>query len=334
MNVPDSTTTEGAALFGVDPLSLAYQGGSDGAVYLCRRGSRACLLKFVPLPPEKLPAYDEKLAFISYLAENGVALAVPQESRSGRCYETLPAAEGLYAVTLTEKVGGRHPTPCNLCDWNERLFACWGQVMGRMHALTRAYPRWQKSTPGEDGQPSQIDDWQAEYEFFAGWCQEPKITAQWTALHEQLAALPRERSGFGLVHNDLHMWNILYHPDASGQPPITIIDFDVCAYQWLMTDIAIPTYHGMVFNQRQSLSQREHFARRFLQHFMAGYCLENNLAPDWFQYLPLFLRYREILIYVVFSNEWPADNRRRWQVAMLAEKRARILRGEALIGML
>ncbi|RPJ51697.1 MAG: hypothetical protein EHM21_02105, partial [Chloroflexi bacterium] len=211
---------------------------------------------------------------------------------------------------------------------------CWGQVMGKMHALARAYPRWQKSTQGEDDPPSLITDWQSEHEFFAGWCKEPKIVAQWRKLSEPLAALPRERDGFGLIHNDLHMWNFLYNPDATGQHPITIIDFDVCAYHWFMTDIAIAAYHGMTFGPRKSLAEREMFARHFLQHFMGGYRQENELDPGWFEHLPLFLRYREMLSYIAMSNEWPEEKRNRWQVAFLAEKRSRILRGEGLIGRL
>jgi Ser/Thr protein kinase RdoA (MazF antagonist) len=331
MNVAEDTLLAGAALYGVDPRSLKSLGGSDGAVYSCRRGSRACTIKFVPMPPEKLTAYEEKLAFILYLDEHGVPLAVPQQAESGRRFEILPGEGGPYAVSLTHRAGGRNPSPRNLYDWNERLFACWGQAMGQMHALARAYPRWRKPAPGEDDPPSQLGDWQSEHEFFAGWCQEPKIVAQWRRLFEPLAALPRKRDGFGLIHNDLHMGNFLYDPDARGGSPITIIDFDVCGYHWFITDIAIPVYHGMIFGQHKSLAQRETFARQFLQHFMRGYCQENALDPAWLDQLPLFLRYREILLYIALSNEWPAGGRNRWQAQFLAEKRARILRGEPVI---
>lgn len=381
MHIPETILLSGAERFGVDPNSLAFQGGSDGAVYLCRFGSRACILKFVPLPPDRQAVYEEKLAFMRYLAENGVPVALPLETASGRQYEVIggcaesasaadagaknagaasantesasaprpaPAGDAApvngyaqtgpsdpspqpYAVTLTPMASGRHPTPRNPNDWTPDLFAAWGQVMGRMHALARAYPRWQKSTPGLDAPPSQINDWQGEHAFFAGWCQEPKIVEQWQKLYEPLAALPRPRDGFGLVHNDLHMWNFLYNPGAKTAHPITIIDFDVCAYHWFITDIAIAVYHGLTFDLRRSLAQREAYTRHFLQHFMRGYTLENTLDLAWFAHLPLFLRYREILIYIALSNEWPADKRASWQVNMLSEKRGRILRGEAVI---
>ncbi len=331
ITLPETTLASGAALFGVDPSSLTSLGGSDGAVYSCRRGSRACILKFVPKPPDRLAEYEEKLAFLRYLAENGVPIAAPVETADGRRYEVLPAGDAQYVVTLTYQASGRHPTPRNPYDWTERLFDGWGQLMGRMHALARAYPRWQVAAPGDDAPPSLINDWRSEHEFFAGWCQEPKIVEQWRRLYDPLAALPRERGGFGLVHNDLHMWNILYNPEAKNESPITIIDFDVCAYHWFIADIAIPVYHGITFGSRRSLAQREASARQFLRPFMAGYRRENNLDPAWLERLPLFLRYREILSYIALSNDWPADKRAPWQVAMLSEKRGRILRGEAVI---
>jgi Ser/Thr protein kinase RdoA (MazF antagonist) len=333
MKVSEAILSCGAAHYGVDPQSFKSLGGMDGAVYACRKGSRAHVMKFTPMEAEKLTEYEEKLDFIFYLAQGGVPIATPLESLQGRRYELTQEEGRQYVVTLMNLVDGRHPEPRNLYDWNERLFQCWGAVMGKMHALTQAYPHWQKD------ETTRLSDWQDEQRFFAGWCKEPKIVEKWMQLGEELAALPRERDSFGLVHNDLHNWNFLYNPDAregspivhDGKSPITIIDFDVCAYQWFMTDIAIPVYHSMIWGKKKSLNERETFVRQFMTHFMHGYQRENHLDSAWLERLPIFLRYREILIYVVFSNEWPEDKRQRWQGAILAERRSRILRGEPII---
>lgn len=325
MKVSEAILSCGAALYGVDPQSFKPLGGMDGAVYACRKGSRAFVMKFTPMEAEKLPAYAEKLDFVFYLARGGVPVAAPLESLEGRQYELAQEGERQYVVTLMNLVDGRHPEPRNLYDWNERLFQCWGAVMGKMHALTQAYPHWQKD------ETTRLSDWQEEMRFFADWCKEPKIVEKWLALGEQLAALPRERGSFGLVHNDLHNWNFMYNPDAREGSPFTIIDFDVCAYQWFMTDIAIPVYHSMMWGKKKSLNERETFTRQFMTQFMRGYQTENSLDAAWLEHLPTFLRYREILIYIVFSNEWPEDKRQRWQVAMLAERRSRILRGDPVI---
>lgn len=325
MKVSEAILSSGAASFGVDPQSFKLLGGMDGVVYACRQGSRAYAMKFTPMEAEKLPVYDEKLAFIFYLAHSGVPIAVPLASPHGRPYETLQEGDQLYMVTLMELASGRHPEPRNLYLWNDHLFQRWGAVMGKMHALTRTYPHWQKDDT------TLLPDWQDERGFFAGWCKEPKIVEQWQALGDQLEALPRERGGYGLVHNDLHNRNFLYNPDGREESQITIIDFDVCAYHWFIADIAIPVYHSLSWGKKKSLAEREAFVRQFMTHFMRGYQAENTLDAAWLERLPTFLRYREILLYVVLSNEWPADKRQTWQNAMLAEKRSRILRGEPVI---
>lgn len=325
MKISEAILASGAAAYAVDPLSFKLLGGMDGAVYACRRGSRAYAMKFAPIELDKLPAYDEKLDFIYYMKQGGIPVAAPLESPQGRRYETFQDGERLYVVTLMELADGNHPQPRNLYYWNERLFWTWGAVMGKMHALTQAYPHWQKDSE------TRLPDWQDERRFFADWCKEPKIVEQWLALVEELDALPRERDGFGLVHNDLHNWNFLYNPDRPAGSLITIIDFDVCAYHWFIADIAIPVYHSMMWGKKKPITEREAFARQFMTHFMRGYQTENILDSAWLECLPAFLRYREILIYIVLSNEWPEEKRQRWQTAVLAEKRSRILRGEPVI---
>ena len=332
MIVSELTRRAGAERYGVDPRSLHEKGGTDGAVYSCRRGSRACVLKFVPMPDDQLVVYEEKLAFIAYLAEHGVPLAAPLESDGGKWYEVVQGEDRQYVVTLTQLADGRHPTPRNLYDWNETLFQLWGQVMGKMHALAKVDPTWRRPAPGDlaDQPPTRLTDWQGEHCSFAEWCTEPKIVEKWMQLYEELKLLPIERSGYGLIHNDLHMWNFLYNPDARDTHPITIIDFDVCGYHWFITDIAIAVYHGLTWTKR-SLAEREIFTRHFLSHFMRGYRKENALDPCWFEHLPTFLKYREILVYIALSNEWPEEKRDRWQKSFLAEKRSRTLRDEPLI---
>ena len=45
--------------------------------------------------------------------------------------------------------------------------------------------------------------------------------------------------------------------------------------------------------------------------FMAGYGKENVLDDVWRERLPSFLKYRQMLLFVVFSDEWQKPNK--WQ---------------------
>lgn len=332
MVVSEQTRILGAQRFAVDPHSMKDMGGTDGAVYSCRKDNRAFVMKFLPMREEEIPRYEEKLKFVHYLSENGVPIAVPVESPSGQLYERVQEGEQIYLVLLTPLASGRHPQARNLYDWNERLFHTWGQVMGKMHALARQYPTWEKPDESSAGHPvTHICDWREEHQSFAVWCKEPKIVSKWNLLYEPLSCLPRDRSNYGLIHNDLHQWNFFYQPDARGVHPITIIDFDVCSYHWFLTDISIAVYHAMTEGRARTLEERRSFARNFLTHFMQGYREENLLDEGWFVHLPLFLKYREILLYIALSNTWPKEHLNPWQKRFLADKRGRTLRDEAII---
>ena len=329
MIVDEHLLAEGAEKFGIDPDSFKWLGGTDGAVYRCRIASRAYVMKFVPSEQQSEGPYLEKIAYARFLGENGVPIALPVESHEGKLVECAGSGDRTYLVTVMPMADGRHPQPRNLYDWNERLFLAWGQVMGRMHALTQNYPYWE-NRPG--ALETKIEGWEEEHRFFVNWCKEPKITAKWQELYPFLAGLPRDRSCYGLVHNDLHQWNFFYDPDAREKHPITIIDFDVCAYQWFITDIAVAVYHAAANGMGKTLAERRKQTYTFLEHFMRGYRQENQIDDSWLAHLPAMMKYRDILLYIALTNSWSEEERQKpWNKRWLGEKRARTLRSEPVI---
>lgn len=332
MEVNDLMRHMGAQRFGVDPESFKSLGGEDGAVYACRRGSLGYVIKFVPTDDAKTAAFLERYEFIRFLGDHGVPVAMPLESLEHQPYEQIETEGAAYLVTLTAIADGRHPQPRNLYDWNDRLFNRWGQVIGKMHAVTQRYPKWQK--PAKDCSPdlqTHLPDWREEHQSFSDWCKEPKILEKWLPFRDLFGGLPRDRSNYGLIHNDLHPWNFFYNPDARDVHPICIIDFDVCAYHWFINDIAIALYYAATSNLGSTLANRRAFARHFLTHFLEGYRQENDLDDGWFEHLPAFLKYREILLYIALSNSWPEAERNPWQKRFLTEKRGRTLRSEPIL---
>lgn len=330
MEVDEQMRRAGAERFGVDPESFKSLGGDDGAVYACRRGNLGYAIKFVPINDEKFVLFQERLDFVRFLYDCGVPVAVPLDSLHQRSFERISSENASFLVTLTQIADGRHPEPRNLYDWNDRLFMHWGRVTGKMHAAARHYPKWQKLSQ-ENNQPSSLPDWNEEHQSFFDWCGEAKIQEKWRPFKEIFSSLPQSRNSYGLIHNDLHPWNFFYDPDARDADPIFIIDFDVCTYHWFVNDIAIAVYHAVTSNLGSSLSTRRVFARHFLAQFMTGYRQENELDETWFVHLPVFLKYREILLYIALSNTWPEAQRNPWQKRFLAEKRARTLHNEPIL---
>lgn len=274
----------GADVFGCDvnALRLLERGGApDGAVYEYQQADRVYYLKFVPTAPDKMPAVEEKIAFVHYLRGGGAHVLEFVPSVRQRLVETVEAEDQVYAVSNTVKAPGRHLRHDDPADWTPRFFQQWGQTLGRMHALARRYA----------GGVS-ILRWRDEHTFFANWCSDEAVREKWQALGAVLAALPEDRDAFGLIHNDLHSDNMLLDGDT-----LTVLDFDVCTHHWFMTDIGIALFHPIWFRRDPG------FAATFAPHFMEGYCREHTLSRFWLDQLPTFLRYRQILFYIAMSHE-------------------------------
>lgn len=325
MLVSESVLRDGAELFGVDPSSLRQLGSPEEGVFTCRKGNLSYAIRFVRISQEKILPYAEKLRFARYLADGGAPVAGPVESSSGSLYETLPDEDGTVLVYLSPHSAGQRPTARNLYYWNEKLFMEWGKAIGKMHALARQYPFWEK------GPDTHLVDTVEEMESFEVQCDEPRIRARFAPLLETLRSLARDRASYGLIHNDMHSERFIYVPDTHPEQPLLITNYDVCVYGWFAGDIATALYSAMTQSVRGGLREREAFAQVFMKAFYKGYRGENELDPDWFTYLPMFLSCRELVTYIALSGEWPASSRNRWQIKVLAEKRARLHNGEPVI---
>ena len=299
MQVTDPILRRGAALYGVDPELLHSLGGSDGAVYA---GEHA-ILKFVPIQPDTQPdALDivrEKWEFANYLAENGVPVARPLRSCQGRLLETLVEDGATYVVTLSARAPGKHIDWQTIGENSDAIVEAWGRVLGRMQALGKTFT-------GGAHLPSGLD----EARGFTGWCEtacrDEAVLQKWREMEATLAGLPVDREAYGPVHNDLHPGNFLVDMGPDGQPTLTIIDFDVCHHHWYFIDLAIALFPAAIGWMRamQPGETREEFLHRFGRRFMAGFSQENTLEPKWLDLIPLGLKYRQLLLYVVFHAEW------------------------------
>jgi Ser/Thr protein kinase RdoA (MazF antagonist) len=300
-------------------------------VYLCRRQERAHVIKFIPLALEKALKYEEKIQFITFLAENGVNVSHPLSSQQGRLLEQVVDDNQTYGVLLTTFANGiilnAQRTPN---EWNELLFFRWGKLMGKMHALARVYPYWYQPNSNLPGKPdavqpaTQLNDWKYEDQHFNTLCSEPRIAKEWQDLMPQLESLPRTRASFGLIHNDFHHKNLFYDPRAHPGREITVIDFDVCGYHWFLNDIATSLYHAMLESVDDQPGNRAAFTKRFMTAFQRGYNQENDLDRSWLKQLNLFLKHRQILVYLALSESWPPGKRPRWQETFLGRMRRAI----------
>jgi Ser/Thr protein kinase RdoA (MazF antagonist) len=321
MKIDPHILSQAAQLFDLHVSDLKPLGGMEGMALEFKRDSVSYVLKITPKPKDnqsEVRQLIEKLEFINFLAENGVRVAKPIRSPTEKWVETVEMEESIYLVNTLTKAEGKHFNLYNIPGGDPAFFRDWGQVTGQMHRLAKTYEFWQKN-PGDGSPTSEIGNWKDEHQFFAGWCQYDDVRTKWIELGKQIEHLPRNRAGYGLIHNDLHPWNMI----VSQQGKITVIDFDVCAYHYFIKDIAIALFHVNWSGNPGKGESKDDFLTNFFHNFMAGYTQENILDRFWFKQLAIFLKHHQILLFIVFTDEWKSPNK--WQSNTLRKWRRQIL---------
>ena len=302
--VPPSVLESLAPRYGTEPAALAHFGGgrpeNDGVVYAYPSGEGRRLLKVMAIPLEgerrAMLCLDERLRFAHYLGTHSARIAHPLPSPAGNLYETCDHGEHRWVAYGMEVAPGAVVRPD---AWNAALFREWGRTIGLLHRLAREYPSWRAAVDPETGE--EFLTWREEWQSFHDWCRDDEVRAAWGAIKERLEALPVERDAFGFIHNDPHLFNLLYE----GRAGVTLLDFDVANHHWFINDIAIAT-QTVLFAQSGGLDravERPEKLRGFLDFFMEGYHREHDLSTDWLDRLDLFIAYRRILMYIVMYDD-------------------------------
>jgi len=321
MKIDPQILSQAAQLFDLHVSDLRPLGGMEGMALEFKRDGSAFVLKITPKSKEnhaESRQLEEKLEFIDYLAENGARVAKPIRSPTGSWVETVETEQSIYLVNTLMKAEGKHFNLYNIPGGNMDFFRGWGQVTGQMHRLAKSYKSWQKD-PGDGSPPSEIGNWQGEHQFFANWCPYDDVRTKWIELGQEIEVLPRTRASYGLIHNDLNPWNMIVNP--SGE--ITVIDFDVCAYHYFIKDIAIALFHVNWSGNPGKGGSKDDYLTGFFQEFMTAYAHENTLDEIWFKQLPIFIKHHQILLFIVFTDEWKTPNK--WQSDTLRKWQRQIL---------
>ena len=186
------------------PFHLGEE-GSDGAVYRFRH--RGVLLKVCCLGKgdrrQDQLRFGKRLDFLAFLFDNGVPVVRSFPSTAGRSFESIEDESGTWAAYAMEKVEGRTMSPK---VWEPEFVRQWGQTIGALHRATRGYPDWARTVDPATG--DDLLSWEWELNNFRHLVDEQDIKEQWGLIHEELGALPVQRDGFGLIHNDPHLWNV------------------------------------------------------------------------------------------------------------------------------
>ncbi len=224
--------------------------------------------------------------WINYLSEGGAGVAKAWLSANGNLVEAVSDGQGeQFLVTAFAKARGMHP---GRAEWTPAFHETYGQLIGRMHALSRHY-----TPPHLDCmRPQWNDEVNMEVETFLPPA-DGRIAAQFRELMTHLKKLPVNPEGYGLIHQDAHGGNLFV--DETGQ--ITLFDFDDCCYGHYIYDIAMVVFYAIV-----NRSDMPGAAREFMGPFLQGYSRQNQLDPAWLKEIPHFLKLREIDLYALIQH--------------------------------
>lgn len=257
-------------------------------------------LRFAPVE-EKAPTETQaELAFLRWLAEGGVAVALPVPARDGRTLVVADTPWGRYAAGVFAGAPGTR------MDWLpdcSPLIEGYGRALGRLHRRSAALPA-----------PAGRPDWRQRL----AWCEAvlrahpcpAEALREVALLREWLAVLPATPNVYGMIHGDYELDNVLYDEDTGVY---TAIDFDDCTVHWYEMDVC-----QTLDNLAEELPEEQQAAAAAA--FLAGYQAEWPLADGWEGRQAGFRRYGALLDYarIVHSLAGTPDGRPDWMVELIS----------------
>ena len=262
------------------------------------RGGEVSLRIYPPTKCDRAPIETE-LAWLADLSAHGLAVPRPCADREGRVLQAT--SDGRHAVLLSW-VGGRfldrglRPLHlrrvgrliAGLHDGADRL-ARSGSIAGLRAADGPDLPAWAR----DERPPS------------AAWPRRAQVAAVQAALRviDDIAGWARTPASWGLLHGDLHPWNLVHASGHAGA-----IDFSDCGIGWRALDMA----STLQYLQHPLAGNHDHRARypAMREQLLLGY---TDLRPLWPAALPqidalILARWLSTVEWIL--DDWPRPDQR------------------------
>ncbi len=263
-------------------------GGYENTIFGYNEEEDGAVLRITPSSHRTLRQLQAEIDWLTYLTENGVTAVCPQQSIDGNIVETMEQDGSYISAVCFEYVPGRLVTPQ---DFNEDLFRDWGQLMGKIHSLTKSYSPKQDITKRWEW----FNDSYLNRESIPS--NQKVVLERFDSVIEYMRDLPLDKDSYGLIHMDMHHQNLFLDGDR-----ITLLDFDDCQYGFFILDIA--NVLGFSIWEKTDDETNQEFASRFLDCFMEGYEKENHLDDVWMKHLPTAMKVFELIHYIAFNQDY------------------------------
>lgn len=254
-----------------------------------------------------------ELDWMAQVRASGIVAPRIIRSNGDEQIESVGAGETCFSAVLFEKLDGLAVSDA---DWNPELFRKWGALVGHMHRIAAEGRAKISRAAWRDSDFLNLEAYIPD--------SLPEVKASARDLIAAIGDLPRDGNSFGIIHADVYQDNFLLSPEG-----LQLFDFDNCEYGFFVSDIAISLYAALWRLPPQA--DRQSFAEGFLAAFLEGYDREYRLPPGQLSRLPLFLRLREVFIYVVARKMLDLGNLTPIQANLLADRGQRIAARQAIV---
>lgn len=267
-------------LFAVDLTDLvAYPSHEGGRNAVYRAGEH--VIRISQGQDRRYEDYLAETEYVRFLAQNGADCVNVVPSVNGRLVEEEGGAfVSVFTVAKGDQIaahGYRYREGAPLSEY----FFNTGKVLGRMHALSKAYaPKNRRFDFFEKYHEAYFDE---------------LIPDEYASLKHALArllgklrALPQSAENYGMVHFDFSDGN--YNIDY-GTGKITVFDFENCRTCFYLFDLANLWTHGVGWIAMETdVDRRKEFMRQYFDTILDGYRTETDLADDALSLLPLMIQ--------------------------------------------
>ncbi len=306
----DGIIATAAKRFDLDTGDIKTLDGFENFVCESSRDGRKYILRISHSARRTADHVRAELDWVNYLAGHKASVCVPLRSKNGQLVETIESGKNTLIAVVFEKAKGVQVLRNDMTSEKTRNR---GRLLGQIHALSRKY------VPPE-GRPHRFHWYEeedfADFEKFLSPA-DAVVTGRFHELIKQLRSFPTDNESYGLIHFDAHTGNIFFDGDRP-----TLFDFDDCAYDFYMSDIAIPLFYAVLFLPPKW--DRKEYARQYLRDTFEGYREYNHLDSRWLELIPLILKRREIILYVAIHRGMDTDNLGDWGRRYLDGRRERI----------
>lgn len=224
-----------------------------------------------------------ELDWMNFLIQQGIPVSCPLLSKNDRLTEHYSVENSYFVATAFEYAPGHFVNWENPQEWDPALIQTLSRITGRMHQVTKHYDpqhlRQRRLHWYEDDVLRKAIDYLP--------IDQRQVATDLERLLLRFSHITPTTDDYGLVHGDLNPTN--FHVN-DGQ--LILFDFDDCAYNWFINDIAIalPLYSGLLVSRDWEAKVTE-----FLRWYMGGYSEENHLDEEWLEYLPASLQLQNII---------------------------------------